>query len=435
MKKVLSKAAKQAANQAVQLYVPPQYQASVRSVANVAEKVVTKQNRKRNRKNQSQNGFSRDVQQMTSIPAQIGVAASHMSKTHSASYNFTLITSLTAKSASVRVYLSPKMDVVVNGATVQVDPKIFLDAQRHREYRITRVQATYPAGITSTATGTIFLAGSQDANVAQPESSTYSYIQKNAKSSVTTPTTFTSPVDNNWKTIEFYANSAGLSTADKKTLLAGVFDTQFMIDTTTFAGIRLDFTMSIEYRGLNPEFSALALSTYPLPVADAASNYSSRLVNYLSTSPVSPIFETASTYKLAIEPGFNLIDFTHSGDGSTYLVVRDKDGVDVSSARIRYIRTMNYQGGQTGSLYRIYTGNGTALTLREDYTATDLFMVQEHLLVYGLTGDVIDLPKGTTKATGRIVMDISTKQIPREQAGALISLWDPTFDPTTLPIV
>lgn len=433
MKKTLTTIAKSALNQAVTAYVPQKYQPLATSVATAGAKAAQKRIRKRNRNKAP--GFTNTSQTVTSIPAQVGVSASHMARTHKASYNFTLITSLLAKSASLRLYLSPKMDVANNSTSVQVDPKIFLDAQRHREYRIVRAQAHYPAGITSTATGTIFLAGSQDANVAQPESTTYSYIQKNSKSSITNPTSFTLPVDTSWKTIEFYNNSSTLSTADKKTLLAGVFDVQFMIDTTTFAGIRLDFTLDIEYRGLNPEFSALSMGSYPVAVADVATNYNRNMINFFSTSPLPTPVETPTLFKLPLEPGFNLLTFKHTGTNASAVIIRDKDGTDVNDSRVRLLRFTRFQGGQTGSTYEIYTGDGTSLTQRESYTATDLWVTDRQYLIYTQTGDYAELSKTTSKTSGRIVFDVLLKQVPKEQAGNLVAIWDPAYDPQTLPIV
>lgn len=432
LSKALKKMANGAFQQSVASYVPPQHQQLVLAAASAVSKQAKKKRSKKNKGASQSSNSNRPVSQaaMTGY-----VSSSESQKETTIVYNFSYITSLTEKDARARLFISPTMFSLVNHAVVSYDPRIYQDGQKYREFKCNRIKLSYPAGITSTATGITLMASSQDSSVELPEGPQYSYMQRNLKGPISVPCSLNGVVDSAWKPIELETSPLNMSATEKKALLAGVVDMQFAIDTATFAGIRVDVEISFSYRGRNPALT-MTSSLYDFLLTTQRFSSFVPLKRFTGQAPARVIQETAAYIDFGLETGFNLIDILRQRDSTvTGDTVFDKNGVDVTTNRINLVRSLGFDPSTANSSYKVYSGDGTSLTLRDDCTTADGWVSNDRYLIFAKEGDYLRSAKTSLRTTGSSLFEYSSRQISTTNAVKMIRDYDPNFSESILPVV
>ncbi len=128
-------------------------------------------------------------------------------------------------------------------------------ALKYREFRVKKCIFKLSGGASTTVSGQFLFGASKDPTVPPPTSTTFTFMEKNAKINIATPGSFQTLFDSEWHAIRPLGEIN--SEADYKLFTAGVMFMHFLTPSGGCDALKLDVDWTFEFRGRNPDYSAV----------------------------------------------------------------------------------------------------------------------------------------------------------------------------------
>jgi len=394
---------------------------------------VVQEHRKKKKNNNNNSTTS------SSVPARLNTTSLVVNNaTNIEKYRYTAIRDPLDSRIQVRVALSDLLPSVAFGGSSYAnryvysnDPKMMNDRMKYREYRFKKFVVHYLGGVGSTVNGTVMFGGSKDPTVALPESSEFSFLERNAKCNLFAPYSFVVPFKPEWRTIARETVDSDIEKVVYDVGLLDLFLDVFSSVANDFKNIKFDFEVEIEWRGRNPSFD-LVQSSYQVATADAGGVWPSSFD--LST----PIYQLSveSEYVSKRTTGWvwvsQFLNFD-APDTLTWPQVFDSTNTEVTTSR-RVLLSHCSSAAEHTTCRTFVNLNGTQTLVRAS-NDTDRSEYSRALFCL-LPGDEIRFSRVLYLSTDiRYNREISIVKADKNQALALLKKYAPNFNPSVIPII